>query len=100
MAAYKRHLAHNQPVDPPCLEANREYEAARRQARGATRKTGMNSRELVSEIEFLLKAGEGSHRILTATGYVRNPGSLKDRLRRAGRTDLTERVLRMEEMAA
>lgn len=84
----------------PCADASRAYTAGYRAKAGIRPRTSMTTQEIIHEIEFLLNAGEGTHRIITALGYLGKEQSLKSRLYRAGRTDLTNRILRMEEQAA
>jgi hypothetical protein len=56
--------------------------------------------ELINEITFLLNAGEGEARILQAVGYVGRNKALRDRLHKANRHDLANRVLNPWDLAA
>lgn len=47
---------------------------------------------LIEDIEFLLSCNVGEAAILEATGYTRNPVSLKRCLQRAKRHDLIRRI--------
>jgi hypothetical protein len=48
--------------------------------------------DLIEDITFLLNAGEGEQRILTATGYTGREQALKARLQKHGQTHLYHRI--------
>lgn len=56
--------------------------------------------EVIEEIEWLLKAHQGTHYILKAIGYTGREHSLKSRLEKHRRPDLARRLLNMEDQAA
>lgn len=95
-AAYKRGCRCT-----PCKDARREYDVARRLKAGIKpANETMNTAEVINEIEFLLKAGEGEHRIIQALGYVGRENTLLRRLYRAGRNDLATQIFKQWELAA
>lgn len=94
-AAYKRGCRCT-----PCSEARRVYDAEHRRKAGIKPRDSMTTTEVIQEIEFLLNAGEGEHRILTATGYLGREKTLRGRLVKAGHPDLALRVLNSWELAA
>ena len=58
------------------------------------------SQVLIEEIEWLLKAHQGSHYILKAVGYTGRENTLRSRLEKHHRADLARRLLNMEDQAA
>ena len=102
-AAYKRGCRCE-----PCTTALREYDAAYRQRVNATKppkphnttRSHISMTELVQEIRFLINAGEGEHRILTATGYLGRERQLKGRLNKAGHHNLTQAIFNQWDLAA
>lgn len=96
--AYSRHLRHDETPCQPCTQAHRAADAARRRTKGVPPRTTTD--DLIAEIRFLLNAGEGEHRILTATGYVGREKTLRGRLVKAGEQELAYRVLNNWELAA
>jgi hypothetical protein len=88
----RRHYRRNENPCPDCAEAGRAYQRNRLGITGI-----ITTQTLIEEIEFLLKCGCGEHDILKAIGNP-TPKTLTARLRRAGRQDLTNRVLRMDEI--
>lgn len=103
-AAYKRGCRCE-----PCTTALREYDAAYRQRVNATKppkatngyaRSHISMTDLVTEIRFLINAGEGEHRILTATGYLGREKQLKGRLNKAGHHNLTQAIFNQWDLAA
>lgn len=94
-AAYKRGCRCT-----PCSEARRAYDAEHRARAGIKPRDTMTTTEVIAEIEYLLHAGEGEHRILTALGYQDRPNTLKSRLYRANRHDLITQIFNTWELAA
>lgn len=86
--AYRQHHRNGETPCAECTEANNNKN------RAGQRRT-LTTEELIAEVERLLSYGEGWGAILKASGY-KNHDSLKERLRRAGRADLNERVFNME----
>jgi hypothetical protein len=90
LAAYKRHIARKEPVDPDCAEASRTYAAERRRLTGKPTRVTLTETEYIEEIVFLLNCGEGEHAILQALGTRQD--ALERRLHRAKRRDLIHRI--------
>ena len=88
-AAIKRHRYHSEPVCDVCKQGERARTSAASQAKGTKRLTNA---EFIEELTFLINAGEGQHRILTALGYQNKPDALHQRLYRAKRHDLTAQI--------
>jgi hypothetical protein len=99
-AAYRRHRALNQQPCEPCTTANTAHSANERRKKGIPERTQTTTADLIEDIEFLLKAGEGECAILKATGYQGRTHSLRDRLSKAGRADLGTRIFNGWELAA
>lgn len=89
-AAYRRHQRANETPCEPCATAYRADREQYRRARGVPPRNILAHEELAAEIEFLLNAGEGEHRILQAINIT--PGALERRLHRANRADLITRI--------
>jgi hypothetical protein len=98
-AAYDRHTKEKTPYCDPCRQARREY---RGQTKGKPRPNTNHTptKDLLEEITFLLNAGEGTARILAATGYTGREKALRDRLAKHGQTHLANRILNPWELAA
>jgi hypothetical protein len=98
-AAYDRHTKENTPYCDPCRQARREY---RKQTKRPPRENVNQTptKDLLEEIRFLLNAGEGTARILQATGYAGREKALRDRLAKHGQTHLANRILNPWELAA
>ena len=98
-AAYDRHTKDGTPYCDPCRQARREY---RGQIKGKPRHNinQTPTKDLLEEIRFLLNAGEGTARILQATGYVGREKALRDRLTKHGHAHLANRILNPWELAA
>ena len=60
----------------------------------------MTTPEIIAEIEHMLGIGQGSGYILKAVEYAGRESRLRDRLSRAGRIDLYNRLCTMEYEAA
>ena len=88
-AAVKRHRYRGEPVCDTCKQGERARTSAASQAKGTKRLTNA---EFIEELTFLINAGEGQHRILTALGYQNKPDALHQRLYRAKRHDLTAQI--------
>jgi hypothetical protein len=101
-AAFQRHKRHGQEPCDPCRVAYRAADAAKRRKNPATTapRSETNLNDLLTEIRFLLNAGEGEHRILQATGYEGRAKSLRCRLTKAGHHDLAAQVFNTWELAA
>jgi len=97
-AALKRHRYHNDPPCDVCLKADRERAEVVRRAKGIPEH--ITTEELIQELRFLLNAGEGTHRILTATGYKGREHSLRTRLGKAGHHQLAAQILNPWDLAA
>ena len=97
-AAWRRHHAANETPCHPCVMANRAHNTMMRRKKGVPIKA--TTEDLVEEITWLLKAGEGEHRILAATGYTGRAHSLRDRLTRNGHAQLGDRIFNGWELAA
>lgn len=97
-AAFRRHKRRGEDPCEPCTTAHRAADAARRRSEGVPART--TTEDLIQEIQFLLNAGEGEHRILTALGYQDRPNTLKSRLYRANRHDLITQIFNTWELAA
>ena len=59
----------------------------------------MTAAEVAEEIRFLIRAGEGTHRILTAIGYSEAPRTLMQRLKRNGYAELNDQLFGEKEAA-
>ena len=101
-AAFQRHRRHGQTPCEPCRAAYRAADAAKRRKNPATTppRSETNLTELLNEIQFLLNAGEGEHRILQATGYEGRAKSLRCRLTKSGHHTLAMQVFNSWELAA
>jgi len=99
-AAYQRHKRHNETPCEPCRAAYRQADAAKRRKPRTTPRSETNLNDLLTEIRFLLNAGEGEHRILTATGYQGRAKTLRCRLTKAGHHDLANQIFYNWELAA
>lgn len=99
-AAFQRHKRNNEPICEPCRAAFRAYDANKRRKGRTKPRNESTTPDLIDEIRFLLNAGEGEHRILTATGYLGREKTLRGRLVKAGHPDLALRVLNSWELAA
>lgn len=89
--AYRQHHRNGETPCQPCNEANNNKN------RAGQRRT-LTTAELIAEIERLLSYGEGWGAILKASGLADD--TFKQRMRRAGRRDLNERVFNMEGLVA
>lgn len=89
--AYKRHKYRGEEPCETCATAHNE-------------RTGHHSKitieDLIAEIRFLVNAGEGTHRILQATGYLGREGTLRSRLTQAGQHHLAQQALNPWDLAA
>jgi len=93
-AGYRAHTHRGEERCEPCKKAwTKNCDKYRRP-------TTPNSQVLIEEIEWLLKAHQGSHYILKAVGYTGREGTLRSRLEKHNRADLARRLLRMEDQAA
>ena len=101
-AAHRRHKKNGETPCDPCVEAIREHDKARAAKKRTTARVYNNLpiEELTDEILFLLNSGEGTARILEATGYVGREKSLATRLGKAGRSDLIPRIFTPWDLAA
>jgi hypothetical protein len=99
-AAYQRHKRHGETPCEPCRTAYRQADAAKRRKPTTTPRSETNLNELLTEIRFLLNAGEGEHRLLTATVYQRRAKTLRCRLTKAGQHDLANQIFYNWELAA
>jgi hypothetical protein len=99
-AAYRRHTKKGQQPCDPCTVAYRAHDEARRRARGIPARNHISIDDLITEVRFLIHAGEGEHRILEATGYTNRPHSLRARLTKAGHQDLTNAIFNQWDLAA
>jgi len=99
-AAYKRHKAHGEQACEPCDQARRDYDTARRRARGIKPTPTQGVNDLVEDITFLLRCGEGEHAILKATGYHGRANTLRMRLNRYGHHNLAIQIFNQWELAA
>ena len=97
-AARSRHLRRGETPCEPCITAHRAADAARRRTKGVPPRTTLD--DLLTEIRFLLNAGEGEHRILQATGYEGRAKSLRTRLTQAGHQDIALQIFNSWELAA
>ena len=88
---WKVHRNNNETPCDACQEARDKYQP---------REPSQTIEELVEEIRFLLNAGEGTHRILQATGYTGREKVLRARLHLNNQDDLANRVLTPWELAA
>lgn len=93
---WKMHRSKNETPCNPCQAARDEHNTKRR----TNNQPSQSTDELVEEIRFLLNAGEGTARILQATGYTGRESSLHRRLHRHGHNDLASRVLTPWDLAA
>jgi hypothetical protein len=95
-----RHKKHNQPLCPPCRDA---YTERMRQYNRNARKNPDRTRDaqaFIEEVLFLNNAGEGRHRILTATGYTGREQAFRDRLYKYGHHNLANQILNPWDLAA
>ena len=97
-AAYRRHYDRGEKPCDPCAQAKRDHSQKQRRKEGIPART--TTPELAAEILFLLNAGEGHHRILTATGYEGRTKNLRDRLVKNGYADPANRIFNTWELAA
>lgn len=106
LPAYKRHKAHGEQPCQPCITAFRDEkrrESAARYRRNHPNPKTQNTittEDLINEIRFMLRAGEGTARILQAVGYTGREKALADRLQRAGHSHLTPHITKPWELAA
>lgn len=99
--AYRRHRKAGEDACGPCHAAFLEYDRERRAGRGAVAaKPFLPSPVLIEEIRFLLNAGEGQQRIVTAMGYEGRAGVLRDRLYKLGEANLAQSIFAPWELAA
>lgn len=101
--AYRRHLRHGEPIDQACAQAARDKTNNRRRDRRKTPARAYTTtplQDLIENITFLLNAGEGTGRILQATGYTGREDALRERLRGHGHGHLATRILNPWELAA
>ena len=99
-AAYKRHKAHGEQACEPCNQARRDYDTNLRRTKGVKPVITYGVTSLIEDITFLLSCGEGEHAILKATGYIGRERTLRMRLNKHGRQDLTAQVFNTWELAA
>ena len=97
-AAYRRHQRANETPCEPCTVAYRAGKEKQRRKQGIPPRDILTHEELTTEIEFLLRCGEGEARILQALGIKRS--SLTRRLQRAQRADLINRIFTPWDLAA
>jgi len=84
----RRHYRKDETACPPCRAADVQRKRNDRlKTNGEPRMTGA---EIAAEIEFFLRCGEGTHAILTALGYAKNPHGLRQRLSYHKRQDLNQ----------
>lgn len=100
--AWRRHKRRNETPCKPCTEAIRASNRERKQKANnhKPRPEIPTIQNLTEEIVFLLNAGEGTHRILNATGYTGRERALRSLLHKHGHHDLANRVLNPWELAA
>ena len=87
-AAARRHRRRKETLDRACLDAESTDRYQRRQKN--PRPTIPTNTEIIDEVVFLLQCGEGEHAILKALNTTHT--ALHQRLYRAGRTDLNQRL--------
>ena len=97
-AAYSRHKRRGETPCTPCTTAHRAADAAKRRTKGVPPRTTLD--DLLTEIRFLLNAGEGEHRIVEAVGYLGRAKSLRTRLVQAGHQDIALQIFNSWELAA
>lgn len=99
-AAAIRHKKAGEPKCGPCQDAYLEYmRIYNRKARKHTGRT-RDSNDFIEEVIFLNNAGEGRHRILTATGYENREQAFRDRLYKYGHHNLANQILNPWDLAA
>jgi hypothetical protein len=89
-AAIKRHRYRNEPVCETCKQGDRERGETLRRNKGVPERVTIE--DLITEIRFLINAGEGEHRILQATGYTGRNNALRTRLAAAGQHQLSAQI--------
>jgi hypothetical protein len=93
-AALKRHYAHGEQPCDTCIEGARKQSRERgetlRRTKGIPQRATIE--DLITEIRFLINAGEGEHRILQATGYTGRNNALRTRLAAAGQHQLSAQI--------
>lgn len=96
-AAYRRHIRHGETPCTTCVEAIREHD---RNRKPRTTPPTLPKHNLIEEITFLLNAGEGTARILQATGYTGREHALRNRLYDYGQHHLATRIFNPWDLAA
>ena len=101
-AAWRRHRAHGETPCDACTIAIRAHDTKRRaNKQGPPRPTThISTPELITELTFLINAGEGTARILEATGYTGREKALRDRLNKTQHKHLIPRILQPWDLAA
>lgn len=100
VAAAKRHRVHGEKPCDACLQAERDRSETDRRAKGSKPSNTIPTADLIEEIRFLLNAGEGEARILSAVGYTGRAGTLRSRLTQAGEHTLAAQIFNPWDLAA
>lgn len=99
-AAFRRHRKKGETPCRPCTDAIHAYDAQRRRAQGSPQRNTIPTKDFIEEVIFLNNAGEGRHRILTATGYEGREQAFRDRLYTNGHNHLANQILNPWDLAA